>query len=160
MRGCELRAAARPSPAACRAGGTSPRSRWWRCLRSRWADSWSAPSPCSNLPVLPSSWALPPCSAGRSAASFAAIGRWPIRSRAFRTGCYHDIAQRFVTSRLIRDEAMWNCDSPDASEAVDRSGRIPTGVEIGEINATHQINTPLNPADLLFVFGTRLDEVL
>jgi uncharacterized SAM-binding protein YcdF (DUF218 family) len=55
---------------------------------------------------------------------------------------------------------MWNCDSPDASEAVDRSGRIPTGVEIGEINATHLINTPLKPADLLFVFGTRLDEVL
>jgi hypothetical protein len=61
---------------------------------------------------------------------------------------------------LIRDEAMWNCDSPDASEAVDRSGRIPTDVEIGDINATHLINTPLKPADLLFVFGTRLDEVL
>jgi uncharacterized SAM-binding protein YcdF (DUF218 family) len=43
---------------------------------------------------------------------------------------------------------------------VDRSGRIPTGAEIGEINATHLINTPLRPADLLFVFGTRVDEVL
>jgi uncharacterized SAM-binding protein YcdF (DUF218 family) len=43
---------------------------------------------------------------------------------------------------------------------VDRSGRIPTDAEIGEINATHLINTPLKRADLLFVFGTRVDEVL
>jgi uncharacterized SAM-binding protein YcdF (DUF218 family) len=43
---------------------------------------------------------------------------------------------------------------------VDRSGRIPTDAEIGEINATHLIDTPLHPADLLFVFGTRVDEVL
>ena len=43
---------------------------------------------------------------------------------------------------------------------MDQSGRIPTDIEIGEINATHLINTPLKPADLLFVFGTRIDEVL
>jgi uncharacterized SAM-binding protein YcdF (DUF218 family) len=43
---------------------------------------------------------------------------------------------------------------------VDRSGRIPTDDEIGEINATHLINTPLHRADLLFVFGTRVDEIL
>jgi uncharacterized SAM-binding protein YcdF (DUF218 family) len=43
---------------------------------------------------------------------------------------------------------------------VDRSSRIPTEAEIGEINATHLINTPLHSADLLFVFGTRVDEVL
>lgn len=42
----------------------------------------------------------------------------------------------------------------------DRDGRIPTDAEIGEINATHLIDTPLHPADLLFVFGTRVDEVL
>ena len=47
-----------------------------------------------------------------------------------------------------------------ASDAVDRSGRIPSGAEIGAINATHLIDTPLKPADLLFVFGTRVDEVL
>jgi uncharacterized SAM-binding protein YcdF (DUF218 family) len=35
--------------------------------------------------------------------------------------------------------------------------RLPTPAEIGEINARHLIRTPLKPADLLFVFGTRED---
>jgi uncharacterized SAM-binding protein YcdF (DUF218 family) len=48
----------------------------------------------------------------------------------------------------------------DTSGTVDRSGRIPTDAEIGEVNAAHLINTPLRPADLLFVFGTRVEEVL
>ena len=39
----------------------------------------------------------------------------------------------------------------------DRSDRIPTAAEIAEINAKHLIDTPLKPADLLFVFGTRQD---
>ncbi|WP_454626367.1 YdcF family protein [Bradyrhizobium cenepequi] len=39
----------------------------------------------------------------------------------------------------------------------DRSVRIPTEAEIAEINARHLIRTPLKPADLLFVFGTRED---
>ena len=39
----------------------------------------------------------------------------------------------------------------------DRSDRIPTDAEIAEINASHLIDTPLKPADLLFVFGTRED---
>jgi uncharacterized SAM-binding protein YcdF (DUF218 family) len=34
---------------------------------------------------------------------------------------------------------------------------MPTEAEIAEINATHLIDTPLKPADLLFVFGTRVD---
>jgi uncharacterized SAM-binding protein YcdF (DUF218 family) len=38
-----------------------------------------------------------------------------------------------------------------------RLARIPTEREIAEINARHLIKTPLNPADLLFVFGTRED---
>jgi uncharacterized SAM-binding protein YcdF (DUF218 family) len=42
----------------------------------------------------------------------------------------------------------------------DRSDRIPDAAEIAAINATHLINTPLAPADLLFLFGTRDDEVL
>ena len=47
---------------------------------------------------------------------------------------------------------------PGVSEAVqDRSGRIPSEAEIAEINARHLIETPLKPADLLFVFGTRED---
>ena len=39
----------------------------------------------------------------------------------------------------------------------DRSTRLPTETEIAEINARHLIETPLGPADLLFVFGTRED---
>ena len=35
--------------------------------------------------------------------------------------------------------------------------RLPTQAEIAEINARHLIETPLRPADLLFVFGTRAD---
>jgi uncharacterized SAM-binding protein YcdF (DUF218 family) len=42
----------------------------------------------------------------------------------------------------------------------DRSNRIPDAAEIGEINARHLITTPLRPADLLFLFGTRHDEAL
>ena len=38
--------------------------------------------------------------------------------------------------------------------------RLPTADEIAEINRTHLIETPLVPADLLFVFGTRQDETL
>jgi uncharacterized SAM-binding protein YcdF (DUF218 family) len=39
----------------------------------------------------------------------------------------------------------------------DRSVRFPTETEIADINASHLINTPIKPADLLFVFGTRED---
>jgi uncharacterized SAM-binding protein YcdF (DUF218 family) len=39
----------------------------------------------------------------------------------------------------------------------DRRTRRPTADEIAEINATHFINTPIKPADLLFVFGARED---
>jgi len=41
-----------------------------------------------------------------------------------------------------------------------RHERLPGAAEIAEINAKHFIETPLKPADLLFVFGTRLDEGL
>ena len=37
--------------------------------------------------------------------------------------------------------------------------RLPTAAEIAEINARHLVETPLQPADLLFVFGTRVDVV-
>ena len=39
----------------------------------------------------------------------------------------------------------------------DRTTRLPTEAEIEAINATHLIDTPIKPADLLFVFGTRED---
>jgi uncharacterized SAM-binding protein YcdF (DUF218 family) len=42
----------------------------------------------------------------------------------------------------------------------DRSQRLPSATEIAEINARHLIQTPLVPADLLFLFGTRVDEAL
>ena len=38
-----------------------------------------------------------------------------------------------------------------------RSARLPTAAEIAAINTRHLISTPLKPADLLFVFGTRED---
>jgi uncharacterized SAM-binding protein YcdF (DUF218 family) len=37
------------------------------------------------------------------------------------------------------------------------SERVPDEAEIAAINATHLIDTPLRPADLLFMFGTRED---
>jgi uncharacterized SAM-binding protein YcdF (DUF218 family) len=43
---------------------------------------------------------------------------------------------------------------------VDRALRRPTNTEIARINAEHLIVTPLKPADLLFVFGTRSDVAL
>jgi uncharacterized SAM-binding protein YcdF (DUF218 family) len=42
----------------------------------------------------------------------------------------------------------------------DRQARMPEEAEIAEINARHLIETPVKPADLLFVFGTRRDEAL
>jgi uncharacterized SAM-binding protein YcdF (DUF218 family) len=42
----------------------------------------------------------------------------------------------------------------------DRSQRLPSVAELAEINARHLIQTPLPPADLLFVFGTRGDVAL
>jgi uncharacterized SAM-binding protein YcdF (DUF218 family) len=39
----------------------------------------------------------------------------------------------------------------------DRRYRLPTAAEIAEINARHLVSTPIRPADLLFVFGTRED---
>lgn len=43
---------------------------------------------------------------------------------------------------------------------MDRSRRLPTADEIAEINRRHLIETPLAPADLLFMFGTREDVAL
>ncbi|MDA9533655.1 YdcF family protein [Bradyrhizobium sp. CCBAU 25338] len=40
---------------------------------------------------------------------------------------------------------------------MDRSTRLPTADEIARINRTHLIDTPLRPADLLFMFDTRED---
>lgn len=43
---------------------------------------------------------------------------------------------------------------------LDRSRRLPTADEVAEINRRHLIDTPLAPADLLFMFGTREDVAL
>jgi len=39
----------------------------------------------------------------------------------------------------------------------ERHDRLPDAAEIAAINARHLIDTPVKPADLLFVFGTRED---
>ena len=39
----------------------------------------------------------------------------------------------------------------------DQSVRLPSEDEVAAINARHLVDTPLQPADLLFVFGTRQD---
>jgi uncharacterized SAM-binding protein YcdF (DUF218 family) len=39
----------------------------------------------------------------------------------------------------------------------DRGNRLPSDAEIARITARHLIGTPIKPADLLFVFGTRQD---
>src|SRR3981081_670999 len=39
----------------------------------------------------------------------------------------------------------------------DRHTLLPAEQEVAEINAKHLIRTPIKPADLLFVFGTRED---
>lgn len=44
--------------------------------------------------------------------------------------------------------------------AMDHSTRRTAADEIAEINRTHLIDTPLRPADLLFMFGTREDVAL
>ena len=43
---------------------------------------------------------------------------------------------------------------------VRNSSRLPSEAEIAEINLKHLILMPLKPADLLFVFGTREDDML
>jgi uncharacterized SAM-binding protein YcdF (DUF218 family) len=43
---------------------------------------------------------------------------------------------------------------------MDRSKRLPTADDIADINRRHLIDTPLVPADLLFLFGTREDVAL
>ena len=45
----------------------------------------------------------------------------------------------------------------ERTAVTDPSGRLPTEDEIAAINARHLVDTPLRPADLLFVFGTRQD---
>jgi uncharacterized SAM-binding protein YcdF (DUF218 family) len=50
------------------------------------------------------------------------------------------------------------CCGFDARRKVEqRSDRLPTDAEIAEINAKHLVSTPIKPADLLFLFGTRED---
>jgi len=43
------------------------------------------------------------------------------------------------------------------ADVEDRGTREPTEAEIAEISARHFVATPIKPADLLFVFGTRED---
>jgi len=61
----------------------------------------------------------------------------------------NDFAMRFargIVARLL-----------PARPTVKDYTRLPAGAEIAEINARHLIRTPIEAADLLFVFGTRED---
>jgi uncharacterized SAM-binding protein YcdF (DUF218 family) len=60
-------------------------------------------------------------------------------------------------ARLATSGMVWCGWEIDMDDLV---GRRLNAAEIAEINARHLITTPLKPADLLFVFGTRRDEVL
>jgi uncharacterized SAM-binding protein YcdF (DUF218 family) len=63
----------------------------------------------------------------------------------------------FVTEPARGIVATGHLKTGHGPAVVDRSARLPTKAEIAEINARHLIETPLKPADLLFVFGTRED---
>jgi uncharacterized SAM-binding protein YcdF (DUF218 family) len=56
---------------------------------------------------------------------------------------------RAIVPALLQD--------PRIRAMADRHERLPSDAEISEITAKHLIDTPLEPADLLFVFGTRED---
>ena len=58
-------------------------------------------------------------------------------------------AHGIVAPRAFGFDARWT--------VKDRHTRLPTAQEVAEINAKHLISTPIKPADLLFVFGTRED---
>jgi uncharacterized SAM-binding protein YcdF (DUF218 family) len=60
-------------------------------------------------------------------------------------------------ARLTSRGMVWRGWEMDMDDLV---GRRLDAAEIAEINARHLIITPLKPADLLFVFGTRHDEAL
>lgn len=59
--------------------------------------------------------------------------------------------------RAVRGIVAARLPGIERAAAMDRSRRLPTEDEIAAINARHLIETPLRPADLLFVFGTRED---
>jgi len=63
-------------------------------------------------------------------------------------------------SAAVRHPAVVRSNHELAPTVDDRESRLPTAAEIVEINRIHLIDMPLNPADLLFVFGTRNDVAL
>src|SRR3954451_20723281 len=129
------------------------------------------PAPCS--------WSASRCcSTGRSVASSGATSRSATRSINCRKRCCldafeHDPSEnRFPLFGIMRrNQATSNVTSPLSRLAAssggqgsdvgqDRSERIPDAGEIAAINAPHSADTALKPADLLFVFGTREDDLL
>ena len=66
----------------------------------------------------------------------------------------------FLAARPLGIVALVLPDNEQAHAVNERKSRLPTSAEIVEINRRHLIDTPLQPADLLFVFGTRLDVAL
>ena len=109
------------------------------------------------------SWsASPHCSPGRSAASSDATGRAATISIICRKRCCRKFSQSSAMKRDFAARAACGIvparfPIPDEPAVTDRSTRLPTAAEIAAINAEHLVITPLKPADLLFVFGTRVD---
>jgi uncharacterized SAM-binding protein YcdF (DUF218 family) len=62
-----------------------------------------------------------------------------------------------VTSWVDRTDALWPYCLSLIEAILDSLLRRPTATQIARINAEHLVVTPLKPADLLFVFGTRGD---
>src|SRR5450755_669404 len=136
-----------------------PPSYCWYWSGSRSRGCWFAPLPPANSRAR-CSWSVSPrCLAGRSAVLSDATGRGPTRLTVCRKRCCRNHRQRNVTSRAGRRAASWRrllrCNA--RRTVANRSNRLPDEAEIAEINARHLIATPIKPADLLFVFGTRED---
>jgi uncharacterized SAM-binding protein YcdF (DUF218 family) len=65
--------------------------------------------------------------------------------------------KRDFAARLACGIVPAHIPTSDEPTVTDRSARLPTKAEIAAINAEHLVITALKPADLLFVFGTRID---
>ena len=69
-------------------------------------------------------------------------------------------ATNFDFAPTLNGGRLWRALVWGATPVHDQDKMRPSAAEIAEINARHLVETPLKPADLLFVFGTREDERL
>jgi len=74
------------------------------------------------------------------------------RSRPQSSAMKRDFVRASAHGMVLRSDVVTG-----SRDVEDRSLRMPSDDEIAAINARHLIETPLQPADLLFVVGTRVD---